>query len=130
MGFSTTMVGLVQCPMGVAPTPLMIPPKNMTKGFSLEVFTILDNKPFMNIIPFGVCKSLANPITAALTAAALGALTPGPCIPLTPAPWMPGSPTVQVMGPPILNKDSKLICCFGGVISIQFTGEPMMILVP
>ena len=41
----------------------------------------MDNKPFVNVLPFGLCTSLANPITAAQTAAALGVLTPGPCTP-------------------------------------------------
>ena len=41
----------------------------------------MDNKPFANILPFGLCTSLANPITAAQTAAALGVLTPGTCTP-------------------------------------------------
>ena len=43
----------------------------------------MDNKPFANILPFGLCTSLANPITAAQTAAALGVLTPGACTPVT-----------------------------------------------
>ena len=60
----------------------------------------MDNKPFVNILPFGMCMSLANPMVAAATAAALGALTPMPCIPVTPAPWVPGSPTVLVGGMP------------------------------
>ena len=40
----------------------------------------MDNKPFVNILTFGIC-SLANPATAALTAAALGVLTPARVFP-------------------------------------------------
>ena len=58
--------------------------------------TIMDNQPFVNIMPFGLCTSLANPITAAQTTAALGVLTPGTCTPVIPAPWVPGSPTVLI----------------------------------
>ncbi|MDR1268431.1 MAG: DUF4280 domain-containing protein, partial [Planctomycetaceae bacterium] len=58
--------------------------------------TILDNKPIVNLATFGVCSSLANPMVAVATAAALGVLTPMPCIPATVAPWAPGSPTVLI----------------------------------
>ena len=80
---------------------------------------IMDNKPFVNIPPFGVCMSLANPATASLTAAALGVLTPGPCTPMTAvAPWVPGAPTVMVANMPALTSTSKCNCMYGGVISV------------
>ena len=52
--------------------------------------TIMDYAPLVNILPFGMCSSLANPSVASATAAALGVLTPMPCIPVIPAPWVPG----------------------------------------
>jgi len=84
---------------------------------------IMDNKPMVNIAPFGMCMSMANPQVAAATAAALGVLTPQPCIPNTAAPWAPGSPTVLVGNMPALNESSKLMCNWGGVISITFPGQ-------
>ena len=78
--------------------------------------TITDNKPFVNMMPFGLCTSLANPMTAAQTAAALGVLTPGACTPVIPAPWMPGSPTVLIGNMPALTQTSKCFCVYGGVI--------------
>lgn len=84
---------------------------------------IMDNKSFVNILPFGMCSSMANPTVAAATAAALGVLTPMPCIPVTIAPWMPGSPTILVGGMPALTAQSKLMCNWGGVIQIVFPGQ-------
>lgn len=84
---------------------------------------IMDNKPFVNILPFGMCNSIANPTVAAATAAALGVLTPMPCIPATIAPWMPGSPTIIVGNAPALTAQSQLMCAWGGLIQISFPGQ-------
>ena len=53
----------------------------------------------------------------------LGVLTPMPCIPVIPAPWVPGSPTVLIANKPALNNSSKLMCAWGGVISINNPGQ-------
>jgi hypothetical protein len=90
---------------------------------SMPIANIMDNKPFVNITPFGMCNSMANPAVASATAAALGALTPMPCTPVTVAPWAPGSPTVLVSNFPALNNSSKCMCNFGGVIQIVNPGQ-------
>jgi Domain of unknown function (DUF4280) len=108
----------IMCPFGVAPTPLMVLPQARVMFEGMPQANILDNKPFVNILPFGVCMSLANPITAAQTAAALGVLTPGPCTPVTTAPWVPGAPTVLIGGAPALTNTSTCICAYGGVITV------------
>ena len=74
----------------------MVRPTVLTE--SKPAANINDHIPMVNILPFGMCQSLANPMVAAATAAALGVLTPMPCIPVTPAPWVPGSPTDLVAG--------------------------------
>lgn len=122
MGLLVTNGALIQCSFGVAPSSLIVPPINRVLG-STPVATIMDNKPMMNILPFGMCTSLANPMVAAATAAALGVLTPQPCIPNTIAPWAPGSPTVLVANYPALNNNSKLMCMWGGVIQINMPGQ-------
>ena len=114
---------LCQCSFGAAPSPLSVLPVNMTNAGGPPAATIMDNIPFMNIMPFGVCSSLANPMVAAATTAALGVLTPMPCLPMTTAPWMPGSPTVLIGGKPALNDSSKLMCNWAGVISVNFAGQ-------
>ena len=89
----------------------------------MPLATIMDNKPMVNIMPFGMCSSMANPTVAAATAAAFGVLTPMPCIPNTTAPWAPGSPTVMIKNIPALNNSSKLMCMWGGVIQVTYPGQ-------
>lgn len=119
---------LCQCSFGTAPSSLQVLPQNKTMTVQ-PVANIMDNKPMANIMPFGMCSSMANPQVAAATAAALGVLTPQPCIPNTTAPWMPGSPTVLVGNQPALNNSSKLLCSWGGVIQITQPGQ-QTIMVP
>jgi hypothetical protein len=122
MAMHTCSGAAMMCTMGAAPssfnaTPKMVMTSNMPAG------NIMDFAPIMNIPPFGVCKSPANPMVAAATVAALGVLTPMPCIPMTVAPWAPGSPTVLVAGTPALNNSSKLVCMWGGAISFTNPGQ-------
>ena len=97
----------LMCTFGAAPSVLMVLPKNLTMTTDQPQANIMDNIPMMNIMPFGMCMSLANPMVASATAAALGVLTPMPCIPVTAAPWAPGSPTVLVANMPALQNTSK-----------------------
>lgn len=123
MGLPVVTSAMTACSFGLAPGTLNVIPTGPPTMFENKlVATILDNKPFVNVMPFAMCSSLANPATAALTAAALGILTPAPCTPVTAAPWAPGSPTVLVGGIPALTAASKCVCSFGGVISISFGG--------
>jgi len=113
----------LMCPMGLASSKLMVLPLNNVLTDGQPAANILDNVPFVNILPFGNCISPANPATAAATAAALGVLTPGPCLPNPFGPWAPGSPTISLSGPPSLNMTSKLICAAGGVIQVVVEGQ-------
>lgn len=113
---------ILQCSFGLAPGLLNVLPTNRTLVNSLPMANIMDNKPLVNILPFSMCNSIANP-TVAATAAALGVLTPMPCIPATVAPWAPGAPTALVGNMPALTSQSKLMCMWGGVIQITFPGQ-------
>ena len=117
-----TAGAMMSCTFGAAPSSLMVLPANKVL-VDMPAANIMDNKPMLNVMPFGVCTSLANPMVAAATAAALGVLTPMPCIPMTVAPWVVGAPTVLIGNMPALTSDSKLMCCWGGCISISFAGE-------
>jgi len=105
------------CTFDLAPSTLMVTPEKRVVVEGRPVANIMDNKPFMNILPFGLCTSLANPITAAQTAAALGVLTPGTCTPVTPAPWTPGAPTALSGPAPTAHQACTCMCAYGGVIT-------------
>lgn len=113
----------LQCSFGVAPSSLVVLPASCVMGQSVPAANIMDNVPMTNIMPFGMCNSIANPTVAAATAAALGVLTPMPCIPATPAPWAPGSATVLLGKMPALTNTCTCNCMWGGVITIVNPGE-------
>lgn len=122
MGCQTVACAVCSCPFGAAPSVLSVLPTNKVMA-PTPAANIMDNKPFLNILPFGTCMSMANPMVAAATAAALGVLTPMPCIPMTAAPWMPGIPTVMIGKMPTLDNGSKCLCSWGGSISINMAGQ-------
>jgi hypothetical protein len=98
------------------------PTNKMLTSF-VPAANIMDHKPMVNIMPFGMCMSLSNPTVASATSAALGVLTPMPCIPNTTSPWSPGAPTMQLANQPALDDTSILNCMWGGVIKVNFAGQ-------
>jgi len=117
------MGAMMQCSFGVAPSSLVVLPLNRTFTQEQPDANIMDSIPLTNIMPFGMCMSIANPAVAAATAAALGVLTPMPCLPVTPAPWTPGAATVNLGSAPTLDNTSTLMCTWGGVIQFITPGE-------
>lgn len=122
MGFLVTGNAVLSCSFGAAPSTMMVLPTNKVM-VDMPAANIVDEIPLLNILPFGMCSSMANPMVIAATAAALGVPTPMPCIPMTVAPWVAGAPTVLIGNMPALSSDSKLTCCWAGVISISFAGQ-------
>ncbi|MBL0718379.1 DUF4280 domain-containing protein [Piscinibacter sp. Jin2] len=112
----------LQCTFGVAPSVFNATPRPVLTS-QMMAGVITDNIPLTNVPPFGMCSSPSNPSVAAATAAALGVLTPMPCVPVLPAPWTPGVPTVLIANTPALDNNCKLMCAWGGVISITFPGQ-------
>lgn len=123
MGTVAVMGAVTKCTFGLAPSVLMVLPVNRTMVGGPPGGNIMDSKPLVNVLPFGMCNSIANPMVAAATAAALGALTPMPCIPVTAAPWVPGVPKALLGNMPLLNNSCKCMCSWGGVISINMPGQ-------
>ena len=107
----------------MAPAALQILPTNHVMAGGAPAANIMDNLPIANIQPFGLCSSLANPMVATATAAALGVLTPMPCVPATVAPWVPGVPTVLIGSLPSVDTSCMLMCLWAGVITITVPGQ-------
>jgi hypothetical protein len=116
MGLQMCMGAMLQCSFGAAPSSMNVLPTSCVMA-GKPVATIMDNKPFVNIMPFGMCTSPANPMVAA----AMGA--PMPCIPNTTAPWIVGAPTLLIGNMPALNDSSMCMCMWGGVIKQAVPGQ-------
>jgi hypothetical protein len=112
------------CTFGMAPSPLTVIPSGppMQAGGQL-IAKITDVAPTVNVAPFGMCSAPSNPAVIAATSAAQGVFTPAPCIPATASPWAPGSPKVTVGGVPAVTSTCRLICTWGGQISVVQAGQ-------
>ncbi|HUK15856.1 MAG TPA: DUF4280 domain-containing protein [Bryobacteraceae bacterium] len=119
----------MMCTFGMAPSSLVVLPVHRTMTAQQPDANIMDYQPMVNIQPFGMCMSPANPQVAAATAAAMGVLTPQPCIPCTVTPWTPGAATVMLDNAPTLDNISQLMCMWGGVITFVMPGE-LTVMVP
>lgn len=117
MGMLVNMGALMMCTFGVAPSSLVVLPIRMTVTGGTPQATIMDFAPFVNILPFGMCTSPANPEVIS----AFGA--PMPCVPFTVSPWITGAVTAVNQGIPMLTQSSILMCNWAGVISIVFPGQ-------
>ncbi len=113
----------LMCSMGVAPSTLMVHPLNRLMSSNMPAANIMDHQPFVNIMPFGMCISPANPQVAAATIAAFGLLVPQPCIPMTVGPWAPGSPTFLVGNLPAVNQTCTCSCMWGGMVTPTMPGQ-------
>lgn len=114
----------ISCSMGTAPKTMNVLPQNRTlTGNTKPIATVLDIIPMLNIPSFGNCMSIANPMVASATAAALGVLTPQPCIPVPAGTWLPGAKKTSIANSPVLTDNSKLMCAWAGSISILNPGQ-------
>ncbi len=111
------------CSFGTSPSVLVVLPVHREEIQNQFAANIMDYIPMTNIMPFGMCMSLANPQVAAATSAAQGVLTPQPCVPATASPWTPGSPTVLLDNQPALDNPSILMCNWAGVITVADPGQ-------
>lgn len=122
MAKPVVMGAMLKCSEGLAPSTLVVTPENCVTMEKVPAANIMDYVPMKNIMPFGMCKTLANPTVSSATSAALGVLTPMPCIPVVPAPWTPGCSTVMLGGMPALTDSCTCMCTWGGTIEITNAG--------
>ena len=122
MGKFVCAGALLQCSFGMAPSSFMVVDPMRPKVQNKPTGNILDNKPMVNIMPFGMCQSMANPTVASATAAAAGVLTPMPCIPVIAAPWTPGGKPM-ISNSTALIDNCKCMCNWGGQISVSMPGN-------
>ena len=116
------MGAMLQCSFGMAPSQFIVPDPTRPMVDNKPRANIMDTVPMKNIMPFGMCQSMANPTVASATAAACGVLTPMPCVPVISAPWMPGGKEL-VCNMPALLDNCELVCMYGGNISVSNTGH-------
>jgi hypothetical protein len=129
MPMQVCMGAQTMCTMGIGPSVFNVLPKNKVFTNQMPDANIMDNVPIVNIVPFPMCNSIANPIVAAATAAKLGVFTPAACLPNIPGPWIPGAPTVMLGSQPTLDNTCQLMCAYGGVITFVTPGE-VTVMVP
>ena len=113
----------MRCAMGTSPAKLTVLPSRAVFLTGQPMVNISDHLTKVNLAPFGLCRSLGFPATAAATAANHGCLTPRPCMHNTPFPWMGGKNDYIVKGELALLKSSTCSCMWGGTISIIDDGQ-------
>lgn len=124
MGAFAVTGAMISCTMG-GPPGVLIASQGTCMVQGRPIATARDVAPITNIGSCGMCKSMANPAVASATAAALGVLTPQPCMPAPAGIWIKAS-HVLVAKMPALTKESRLICGYGGEISIIDTGQQIV----
>ncbi|MDR2089316.1 MAG: DUF4280 domain-containing protein [Clostridiales Family XIII bacterium] len=114
------------CVFGTAPGTLNVTSQVAVMVAGRPAATIMDVAPMSSISPCGMCTTVTNPTVAAATAAALGVLTPQPCIPVPVGTWL-GGKSPMISGKPGLANDAKLLCSYGGSLSIVSPGQTSVI---
>lgn len=113
---------VLRCTFGTSNSSLQVTPKSVSLC-GQQQGNIGDHVPMVNIRPFGRCRSLAYPPTAAATAANHGHLTPMPCVPATPGDWSVIDADSIICGRPALLNPARLRCVYGGMITITIPGQ-------
>ena len=130
-----------KCSMGLRESQLVLPQDHGIFIRGKAQIHVKDKEAFTNIIPFGGCKSAANPDTAMKMAQkgialpplsfagtfcmpAVPALCAGTCTPvITAAEWDDGNEFTDIDDEKALLGRCTLTCAYGGVIEITDAGQ-------
>lgn len=115
---------VLKCSYGTLNGTLVATPKSVSLCGQQQA-NIGDHVPVVNIRPFGRCRSLAYPPTAAATSAHHGHLTPMLCVPGTSSNWSIVDADSILCGKPALLNTAKLRCVYGGEIKIVNPGQDL-----
>lgn len=115
----------LKCSCGDNTSNYNVLPVNKVSINGNPVGVISDTKPMINILPFGLCFSMANPTVAAATAANQGKLQKMPCVPNIVDSWSEGISHF------LLNEEtpcnlSKVKCLYSGIISVMNAGQSIV----
>ncbi|WP_276918646.1 DUF4280 domain-containing protein [Aneurinibacillus aneurinilyticus] len=117
-GQSYVVTGAVlSCSQGSTKSKLQTPFSHGVYSRGKVQMNIMDYKPNVNIMPFGMCSSMANPAVAA-TAANSGKLTKMPCTPIVTMPWLNGKQNVLIAKQPALMNKCTNHCIYKGTKKI------------
>jgi len=108
---------IISCSFGEVPIPLDILPTHRVNLDEVPGGNMMDFTPFVNIIDFAICTSIANPLVLAMLI--LTGQQKAPCTPITVSPWSPSSFKVQIDGMPAILTSSQTMCVWAGDISID-----------
>lgn len=108
---------IISCSFGDVPMALDLLPIHRVNLDEVPGGNMMDFTPFVNIIDFVICTSIANPLVLAMLI--LTGQQEAPCTPITVSPWTPSSFKVQIGGLPAILPDSQSMCVWAGDISID-----------
>lgn len=115
----------LKCTQGDYTSNYVVLPTNKVFVNGNPLAVISDTKPMTNIMPFGLCFSMANPTVAAATAANKGKLQKMPCVPNIVEPWSEGIKHFLSNEQTPCNL-SKVKCMYSGIISVMNSGQNIL----
>lgn len=120
------LTSVLHCIFGVTPTPLIVLPDSTVIVDVMLVGNMMQAFPIVNIPTFGLCVTITNPEVATATAAAFGVLIPMPCIPMTEV-WITEDFNELIDFIPAITQSSFVMCDWGGMINVIFSGQITML---
>lgn len=144
---------VISCSCGLRPSHVVVPISHGSFIHNIAQLTVSDYLPNTNVQNFGGCTSSQNPSVQAAAESVVKSVNEeskgffdkvmgffckkdkaadesfvsqcvGSCTPVIVAPWDNGKVTVQLDGSKPLLSTGTLTCIYGGVITIQDTGQP------